>query len=193
MDTPELQSKHYTYRSGFQYACLFIENSMVFEEVRENPPTKSEVKNRDILAGITVFDQWVNNSDRGTKNVILERLDEGGYYVQMIDHGRVFPGRYEWTTQTLTQKPEYNYHWPFYNWTYSMLNSPQELTSFIDKIVNLPNESIYEVIHSLPDEWNISLEEKEALYMFLLNQKKNLPKIVESIIHYHSSGKKAKK
>ena len=142
-----------------------------------------------MLAGIMVFDQWVNNSDRGTKNVIFEVLTDGGYYVHMIDHGRVFPGRYEWSAQTLTQKPVYNYHWPFYKWAYTLLDSPNELTSYIKRIVDLPNESIYEVIQSIPIEWKVRDKDKDALYQFLLNQKKKLPEIVNNIIQYHSSVK----
>lgn len=187
--TPQLQSSKHNYTAGIHYGCVFIENCTVFENVRENPPTKTEVRNNDMLAGITVFDQWVNNSDRGTMNVIFEILDDSGYYVHMIDHGRVFPGRYQWSTETLSEKPVYNYHWPFYKWAYTLLDSPNQLTSFIDRILNLPNESIYEVIQSIPAEWNVPTEDKDALYQFLLTQKNNLPEIVNSIIQYHNNVK----
>ncbi|MBD8135590.1 HipA family kinase [Peribacillus frigoritolerans] len=187
--TPELQSTQHNYSSGYQYGCVFIRNSTVFENVRENPPTKTDVKNRDMLAGITVFDQWVNNSDRGTMNVILENLSDGGYYVHMIDHGRVFPGRYQWSAQTLSETPVYNYHWPFYKWAFSLLNDHKELTSFIEKIVKLPNKSIYQVIESIPKEWNVKTKDRDALYKFLLEQKNKLPEIVERIIQHHSNPK----
>jgi hypothetical protein len=187
--TPELQSTKLNYSSGYQYGCVFIENSTVFENVRVNPPTKTDVKNRDMLAGITVFDQWVNNSDRGTMNVILEILNDGGYYVHMIDHGRVFPGRYQWSAQTLSESPVYNYHWPFYKWTFSLLDDHKELTSFIEKIVKLPNKSIYQVIESIPKEWNVKTKDRDALYKFLLEQKNKLPEIVERIIQHHSNPK----
>lgn len=189
-NTPELQQRKRNYNPGTHYGCVYIENCMPFEDVRETLPSKGEVKNRNMLAGITVFDQWVNNSDRGTMNVILERLSDGSYYVHMIDHGRCFPGRYEWNAQTLREgQPEYNFKWPFYQWANSLLDDSSELTSLIDKIEKLPNESIYEVIHSIPAEWNVSLKEREALYQFLLNQKKALPNIVSKIIKYYSTKK----
>lgn len=187
--TPELKSSKHNYSSGYQYGCVFIKNSTVFENVRENPPTNMDVKNRDMLAGITVFDQWVNNSDRGTMNVILENLSDGGYYVHMIDHGRVFPGRYQWSAQTLSETPVYNYHWPFYKWAFSLLDDQKELTLFIEKIVNLPNKSIYQVIESIPKEWNVSTKDRDALYQFLLEQKIKLPDIVDRIIQHHSNPK----
>jgi hypothetical protein len=185
--TPELKQKKHNYISGYHFGCVYIKNCTVFENVRETPPSKAEVKNRDLLAGITVFDQWLNNSDRGTMNVILERLDDGNYYVHMIDHGRCFPGGYQWSAKTLNNEPVYNFHWPFYKWVYTLLNDPKELTSFIDKIVDLPNQSIYEVIQSIPDGWNVSTEDRDALYQFLLKQKKNLPTIVGNIIKYRSN------
>ncbi|KHF41621.1 HipA family kinase [Halalkalibacter okhensis] len=183
-NTPQLHKKKQSYHSGIHYACVFIENSTVFENVRQSLPSKTEVKNRDMLAGVTVFDQWLNNSDRGTMNVILERLSDERYYVHMIDHGRCFPGGYQWTSKTLMNEPVYTYHWPFYKWVYSLLHDAQELTSYIDNIVDLPNESIYEVIQSIPNEWNVDTEDKEALYQFLLKQKKDLPNIINTIIEY---------
>jgi hypothetical protein len=71
--TPELKAKKHNFRAGYHYGCVYLENSIVFEKVRKAPPSKTEVVNRDMLAGLMLFDQWVNNSDRGTLNVILER------------------------------------------------------------------------------------------------------------------------
>ncbi|MBT2602686.1 hypothetical protein J7E55_06390 [Bacillus sp. ISL-53] len=62
----------------------------------------------------------------------MENLSDGGYYVHMIDHGRVFPGRYQWSAQTLSETPVYNYHWP--KWAFSLLDDHKELTSFIEKM-----------------------------------------------------------
>ena len=185
--TPELQQKKHNYISGYHFGCVYIKNSIPFEDVRFTPPSPQEVNNRNQLAGLTVFDQWLNNSDRGTMNVILERLDDDSYYVHMIDHGRCFPGGYQWSPQTLNNEPAYNFHWPFYKWVYTTLNDTQELTSYIDKIIDFPNEKIYEVMASIPDEWNVSTEERDALYHFLLKQKRNLPNIVNNMIKYQSN------
>jgi hypothetical protein len=38
--------------------------------------------------------------DRGPMNAIFEILDDGGYYVHMIYHGRVLHSRYEWSALT---------------------------------------------------------------------------------------------
>jgi hypothetical protein len=58
--TPELKQKKHNYISRYHFGYVYIENCTVFENVRENPLSETEVKNRDMLAGITVFDQWLN-------------------------------------------------------------------------------------------------------------------------------------
>lgn len=185
--TNKLNSKKGNYRSGYHYACLYIEDCLVFEDVRKSLPSRKEVENGDMLASILVFDQWVNNTDRGTMNVILEKREGDNYFVHMIDHGRCFPGRYKWSAKTLDEQPVYNYHWPFYKWVLSLLENEQELINFQVKIEAMPNESIKEVIHTLPKEWNVNKEDKEALYQFLLKQKANIASIVEEIMNYHKS------
>ena len=139
--TPEFKQKKEKYLPGYHFACLYLKNSVPFETVRYTPPTKNQVRNRDSLARLTVFDQWLNNSDRGTMNVILEHFNDGTHYVHMIDHGRCFPGGYRWDSETLKNEPVYNFHWPFYKWIYTLLDNKEELTSFIDQILHLPNEA----------------------------------------------------
>ncbi|MBR8644038.1 hypothetical protein KEH51_02880 [[Brevibacterium] frigoritolerans] len=53
----------------------------------------------------------------------------------------------------------------------------------------MPNESIYQVIESIPKEWNVKTKDRDALYQFLLEQKNKLPEIVERIIQHHSNPK----
>lgn len=175
--TPELNSGKDDYRSGYHYGCLFIENSIVFADLTDASPSKLEVINRDGLAGMILFDQWVYNSDRNINNLLLEPLENGTYFAHMIDHGRCFPGRYKWSSQTLCQKPEYRVYNHVYRWCFTLLDNPEPLISSVQKIVSLPNESILEIIQSIPEEWEVSEEEKEALYQYLVRQKSHLPNI----------------
>ncbi|MEY9870478.1 hypothetical protein ABIE66_005984 [Peribacillus sp. B2I2] len=186
-NTPKLHSKKYKFSSGYQYACLFIENSMVPDEVVKAFPSKTEVKNQDMLAAMVVFDLWVNNIDRTMSNLLLEHLSDGSYFVHLIDHGICFPGGYQWSAKTLTQK--LNYDFPYqetYRWAFSMLNE-EDFTSFVDKIVSLPNELIYEVTQSIPEEWGVSNEESAALYNFLVEQKSHLPNLITNFINQYKS------
>jgi hypothetical protein len=185
--TPELISKKYKFSSGRQYSCLFIENSIVFNDVFETPPSKSEVKNHEMLAGMAVFDQWVHNFDRTMNNLLLERLSEGGYYVHMIDHGRCFPGGYTWSSQTLSENREYILDYQeTYRWVFSLLNDREDFLSFVETIISLPNKLIYEVTQSIPKEWQVSTDDREALYHFLVEQKNHLPNVTASMIDYYN-------
>lgn len=195
-NTPELYSKKYNFSSGYHYAGLFIENSTGLDEGFKILPSKAEIKNHDMLAAMVVFDQWVNNWDRTMSNLLLERLSEGTYYFHMIDHGLCFPGGYQWSAKTLSQKLHKDIHYQeTYQWAFSILNE-EDFTSFIEKIVSLPNELIHEVIKSIPNEWQVSSEEREALYHFLVDMKNQLPSLVANMIGKYTSNlfnKKGKK
>jgi hypothetical protein len=186
-NTPKLHSKKYKFSSGCQYACLFIENSIELDEVFKALPSKTEVKNHDMLAAMVVFDLWVNNIDRTMSNLLLERLSEGGYFVHMIDHGKCFPGGYQWSAKTLTQKLKLDIPYQeTYRWAFSMLNE-EDFTTFVEKIVSLRNELIYEVTQSIPEEWGVSKEESETLYNFLVEQKNHLPNLITNFIDQYKS------
>ncbi|WP_102349262.1 HipA family kinase [Bacillus sp. Marseille-P3661] len=175
--TSQLNSSTVEYRPGYHFGCLFIENSSVFADIANAPPSKLKIKNREELTGMILFDQWVYNSDRNINNLLLEHLGDGGYVAYMIDHGRCFPGRYKWSTQTLCQKPEYRVFNYVYQWCFSLLDNPDSFISFAQKIQSLPDELIRQVIQSIPDDWEVSDEEKEALFQYLIRQKHHLPNV----------------
>jgi hypothetical protein len=176
-NTPELHSGAGDFRPGCHYGCLFIENSIVFGELADAPPSRLEVKNHEELAGMILLDQWVYNSDRNINNLLLEPLGDRSFFAHMIDHGRCFPGRYKWNAQSLSQKPEYRVFNHVYRWCFSLQDNPDTLLSYVEKIVSLPDESILEVIQSIPDEWEVSDEEREALQHYLVHQKSQLPNV----------------
>jgi hypothetical protein len=174
--TPELHLNN-NYSSGYQFGRLIINNSIKFADVAEAPPSKTEVKNRDMLAWMTVFDQWVHNSNRNVNDLLLESLNEGGYFVHMMNHNKCFPGRYLWSAQTLGQKPEYTVLNHIYRWCFSLLDDHEELTAFAERIASLANELIHEVIETIPQELEVSNGDREALYNYLVIHKNHMPKV----------------
>lgn len=173
--TPELHSNHYDCDPGFRFGSIEIENSVVFANKAEAPPSKGEVINRNMLAGMIVFDQWVYNSNR---DVLLQPLDKGGYFVHMIHHDRCFPGGYKWNAKTVgSQKPEYRVLNQVYRWCFSLLDDEELLITFAERIKALPDEQINNVIKSIPDDWKVSSEDCKALYDFLVKEKTRMPKV----------------
>ncbi|WP_198020568.1 HipA family kinase [Anoxybacteroides tepidamans] len=189
-NTPELHSKKYEFCPGCHYACLFIENSSELRKLKPLP-SQTEIQNSEILARMLVFDQWINNTDRTMSNVLLERLSDGNFYVHMIDHGKCFLGGYNWSAKTLRKDLKHKTRYQeTYQWAFSIIHE-EHLTSFVEMIVSLPNESIYEAVQSIPKEWAVTKEESEALYQFLVKQKTHLPTIITYLIsQYKGKSKK---
>ncbi|WP_394236017.1 HipA family kinase [Niallia oryzisoli] len=191
--TPELQSTRYSFNPGLQSACLFIGGSITLKEVYTSLTAKTEIQNHDMLGAMVVFDHWVFNYDRTLRNVLMEQHSDGSYYFHMIDHGKCFPGGYTWTPQTIIEKRNKKLSYrETYQWIISILNG-EDFTSFIEKIAAIPHELIYEVIQSIPEEWQVSTEERAALVTFLIEQKSNLPTLMESFINRYSGNKSTKK
>ncbi|CAN7419870.1 HipA family kinase [Paenibacillus sp. LjRoot56] len=159
------------YNPGTQFASLFIDNCRGLS--KEPPhPTKMDIKNNQVLAGIFVFDHWVHNSDRTKSNILLERLPEGKYDIHMIDHGKCFPGGYKWNKVTLQKHDKFKKDSIVHIWTVGMLEDPSILSSYIEQILALPENLIEEVIWEIPEDWGVPIQDKEALITYLIVQKK---------------------
>jgi hypothetical protein len=159
------------YKPGKQFASLFIDNCIGLSK-KPPHPTKKEIKNHQVLAGIFVFDHWVHNADRTKSNILLERLPEGQYDIHMIDHGKCFPGGYEWNQATLQKRKRFKKDSVVHIWTVGMLEDLTIISSYIEQILALPEASIEEVIREIPEDWNVPLRDREALVTYLKEQKK---------------------
>ncbi|MBD0381571.1 HipA family kinase [Paenibacillus sedimenti] len=162
------------YKPGKQFANLFIDNCI---DLSWGPfhPTKKDIKNHRVLAGIFVFDHWVHNADRTKSNILLERLPKGKYDIHMIDHGKCFPGAYKWNKETLQMRTPFNKDSVVHIWTVGMLNDLSILSSYIEQILALQEASIEEVIRDIPEDWDVSLQDRKALVTYLKEQKKTFP------------------
>jgi hypothetical protein len=160
------------FQAGNQFASLYIDNCI---HLSKDSPNQVKIKNRDHLAGILVFDLWIGNTDRKEGNVLLQPLENGEYYLHMIDHGRIFADA-KWTIKTLKKKPKMAVDHRVHKWFVSQ-SQKEEIHKAIETILALPDEKISEVINSIPDDWDVSKDEREALVERLVNSKPLLPKI----------------
>lgn len=175
------------YKPGMQFASLFIDHCIGLS--KEPPhPTKKQIKNPRALAGIFVFDHWVHNADRTKSNILLERLPGGQFDIHMIDHGKCFPGGYDWNAATLQKRKKFKKDSVVHIWTAGMLEDLTVVSSYIEQILALPEASIEEVIRDIPEDWDVPLRDREALVTYLKKQKKTLADSVYSFVKKYRNG-----
>jgi hypothetical protein len=171
--------KTFGFQPGVQFASRYIENGVCYSK-----NLSSQVINHHHLIGMVAFDHWVNNTDRNIRNLLLEPvqpISPHPYKVWMIDHGYCFPGCSKWSIKSLRQPP----HWinsPLYQALFQEDHESknQVLSKYVNKINQLPAGVISNIIRSLPDDWRINREEKQALFTFLIRSKKALPSLLSS-------------
>lgn len=169
------------YKPGKQFASLFIDNCIGLSN-KPPHPTKNEIKNHQVLAGIFVFDHWVHNADRTKSNILLERLPEDKYNIHMIDHGKCFSGGYKWNEATLQKRKGFKKDSIVHIWAAGMLEDLTIVSSYIEQILALPEVSIEEVIREIPEDWDVPLQDREALITYLKEQKKTFADSVYKFI-----------
>lgn len=159
-----------TYKPGNQFASLFIGNCTGLSKTPPHPAMK-HIHNHHALASIFAFDHWVYNADRTKSNILLERQSGGGITVHMIDHGKCFPGGYKWDAGTLQKRKPFKKDSIVHIWTIGLLEHASVLTSAIERILALPEASIEQVIRDIPEDWNVTSRDREALIAFLNKRK----------------------
>lgn len=157
------------FKGGNQFATLFIPGCTPLNR-NLHTPTQVQIVNRDALAGMVVFDKWIGNTDRKDNNLLLQPVGKGAYQVIMIDHGRCFSDA-KWTVKTLRKMPDMGKILKIHQWCASYFKSPRELVLAADRIVSLPEDMIYQVVHSIPEDWEVSGVEREAVFRHLIQAK----------------------
>lgn len=167
----------HNFQSGYQLASLYIKDSSVLKEFLPlDQIYEIKISNRDKLAGVIVFDYWIGNYDRNRSNVLLKLLPNGEYQCYMIDHGHVF-GKSSWTIETLKETiPDMATSWrKVHSRFFSMLQGEEEIAAYIDKIMKVSDQTIHQIVRSIPRDWDVSDQEKEALAEYLIQSRRRLP------------------
>lgn len=170
--------KHH-FQPGQQFASLYIENcSLLISDFVKREGLR--IMNREALAGMLVFDLWLSNTDRKEKNVLLQPCGEDVFKLYLIDHGRCFANS-NWTPDTL-QNVSMNLELSVHKWGFSLLKGREELIPHMEKAASVSDTVIYNILDSIPEDWEISTSDKEALYAYLLKAQRELPTIVDEFI-----------
>lgn len=162
----------------FQFASLYVPDCFDGHQVN----TVTQISNHEILAGIILFDYWLCNRDRTRKNIVLCEDSNNAYRIWIIDHAEVF-NSYNWVQADLEALPVNIMKSATHQLMASFIEDEQCFFEFLDIIQTLPIHLIEEIVNVIPDEWNISQEEKKAMVTTLVvRRKKILRKIIERYI-----------
>jgi hypothetical protein len=178
----------YRFQPGHQFASEYIPNCL--KKIDKKSLTQLNIINRKHLAGIIVFDQWVNNIDRRNRNILLRPISrDRGYKLFMIDQGHSFSyfdylshkRECRWTPETLEFLPQKLKPNAFYRWC-KRRSRREAFAWYLKKIQQLSEKQIHQVIASIPKDWHLSRTEREALYDYLIKARKMLPNLIEDYL-----------
>jgi hypothetical protein len=172
-NNPELSKSKF--KSGSQFASLYMEGC-TYLTPDFFKKDGSRIQNREVLAGVVLFDLWLSNTDRKEKNTLLKPIGDSEHYFYMIDHGRCFADS-NWTIKTL-KSTKMNLNLKVHQWCYSRLKNRGELDEYLQRILSLPDEAIKHVVFSIPQDWDVSGAERDALLSHLINARNRLQDIL---------------
>lgn len=170
-ETPALERFRST--PGKQFGCVF--QAKGHEDTW--PSVLSKASNLADLAGIMVFDTWMHNQDRADNmtNLQVVRDAASSYRVIIYDHGWAFGGTPVWSAESLREQRERilvpNIDGSVYG-QFKPYVKPTDFEPWLSKLEALDPAIIAQLIEEIPEEWEVSREEKQALLDYLTSRQR---------------------
>lgn len=159
----------------FQFASLYIQDCLDGHQV----PGVSGISNQETLAGIILFDYWMSNRDRTRKNILFQEESADVYQLWIIDHAEVL-GSYDWQIADLAKLRTGLRKSAAHKLMASFIEKEESFAEALELIQTVPIFLIEEIVSVIPEDWNVSKEEKKAMVSALIrNRTKILPKQME--------------
>ena len=172
---PELSQMTQT---QFQFASLYVTDCFDGHQVTEVPA----ISNNENLAGVILFDYWMCNRDRTRKNIILCDDAPKSYRLWIIDHAEVFAS-YNWSLQDLESLPITILKSATHQIMAYFIKDEQEFSDQLEIIQSLPIHLIEEIVALIPEDWQVTGEERKAIVSTLvIRRKRILKKLMERFI-----------
>jgi len=172
---PELEQMS---NNKIQFASLYLPECYNGHQIS----SINQITNHEILAGIILFDYWLSNKDRTRKNILLKEVDETTYHLSIIDHAEIF-GSYNWQLSDIENLPEELTKSATHQLMAVYINDEKYLKNQLDVIQKIPALLLEEIVELIPDDWNVSIEEKKGIVSTLLKRRKKvLPLLMNKFI-----------
>ncbi|CAH2717323.1 hypothetical protein BACCIP111895_04515 [Neobacillus rhizosphaerae] len=169
---PELLQMSHTQS---QFASLYVPNCLDGHQVSSVP----NIINHSSLAGIILFDYWLCNQDRTRKNILLREEIEDSYHLWIIDQAEVF-GSYNWQQSDLENLPVEMIKSATHQIMVSFIEDEEQFFKQLKLIQTIPILLIEEIVELIPDDWNVTKDEKKAIVSALVTRRK---KILPDLLH----------
>ncbi|MEH7245891.1 HipA family kinase [Neobacillus niacini] len=161
-----------------QFVSLYVPDCFDGHQVTDVP----NISNRENLAGIILFDYWMCNRDRTRKNIILCDDTPNSYHLWIIDHAEVFAS-YNWGQEDLESLPITILKSATHQIMAYFIENEQDFYEQLEIIQEIPIHLIEEIVAVIPDDWQVTSEERKAIVTTLVTRRKRiLKKLMERFI-----------
>jgi len=165
---------------------LFGSKLVLNAQANITPPLLEKVKNQVDIPSIMLFDQIIMNEDRAENRGNL-LFDFKNRKLFAIDHTHAFKLGALWDVHTLRRinlEKEYlieSFKGKYYRMLQKYVNGNNPFSKVVGKISSLKEADISLIVSSIPNEWEISQEEKEEIKHFLWHRICNIKEILLKI------------
>jgi hypothetical protein len=162
---------------GIHFGTLKIKKSVPITESR----MISHATNRDIVPALLVFDQLICNKDRDSNGGNL-LFDLNKMEIVVLDHTHAFDLGAIWTESDLRARIGQAFElFDSTGYVYRKLVTHVEGNNpfhrILDKIAGMTNDSLWNIINTIPVEWGIQPNEKDALFEYLKDRKSRIDQV----------------
>lgn len=161
-----------------QFASLYVPDCLDGHQVSNIP----KIINHQALAGIILFDYWLCNNDRTRKNILLQEQESNHYELWIIDQAEVF-GSYAWDRPDCMLLPIGVLKSATHQLMARYIEDEGQFKDELAIIQSIPILLMEEIVAMIPDDWDVSKEERKAIVTNLLRRRnKILPKLMNKFI-----------
>jgi hypothetical protein len=161
-----------------QFASLYVPDCLDGHQVSNI----RQITNQQSLAGIILLDYWLCNRDRTRKNILLHEETANSYRLAIIDQAEIF-GSYSWDQSDLETLPTELLKSTTHQIMASFIENEIQFIEQLELIQTIPILLIEEIVEVIPDDWNVSKDEKKAMVTALVTRRKKiLPDLVNKFI-----------
>jgi hypothetical protein len=146
-----------------------------------------EAVNVDCIPDIILFDHLICNTDRESNggNLIF---DASNMSIVIIDHTHAFDLGPIWTAHDLRQRigepfTIFNTSGYIYKKLVPYVKGHNPFSNILKKMKRLTPDLLFDIILNIPEEWNVTLDEKHALHEYLVDRLNRIENVLPQLKH----------